>query len=245
MLNLSLDVSDLVLNSSGLLGDLLLLNSLSFDFVLDKSDSLFGFLSDTRRLLFLKLGLVDFSNLGSGNRLLLLLSEDFLSLLNESSLFLSLGFINGLSLDFNLSNQLGSLNLEVIAAYLISLSLIWILGLLSIDASSLRFNFLIFSSNLLLLIDLLKLVIFLNDNGLLFFNFSSKGHLSVGGALTVANLAACSGGISLSKIDVGNNRNGASIVSLILGGSGRLLRDGFDFTLRSHQGMLLNPVVHN
>ena len=116
MLNLSLDVSDLMLNSSGLLGDLLLLNSLSLDFVLNKSDSLFGFLGDTRRLLFLELGLVDFSNLGGGNRLLLLLSEDFLSLLNESSLFLSLGFLNRLSLDFNLGNELRSLNLKVIAA---------------------------------------------------------------------------------------------------------------------------------
>lgn len=193
----------------------------------------------------LELGLVDLGNLGGGNRLLLLLSEDLLGLLNKNSLLLSLRLLNGLSLDLNLSDELGSFLLEVGALLSVLLLLSWVLGLLSIDARVLRLNLLVFSSDLLLLINLLHLVIFLNNNSLLLFDFSGEGHLGIGGALTVANLAACGGGISLSEVNIGNDGNGASVVSLVLGGSLSLQRDGLDLRFRGGQNVLLNPVIHN
>lgn len=193
----------------------------------------------------LELGLVDLGNLGGGNRLLLLLSEDLLGLLNKNSLLLSLRLLNGLSLDLNLSDELGSFLLEVGALLSVLLLLSWVLGLLSIDARGLRLNLLVFSSDLLLLINLLHLVIFLNNNSLLLFDFSGEGHLGIGGALTVANLAACGGGISLSEVNIGNDGNGASVVSLVLGGSLSLLSDGLDLRFRGAQNVLLNPVIHN
>jgi len=105
-LNLMLDVGNLMLNGSSLFGYLGLLNSLSLDFTLDKRDSLLSFLGDTRGFLLLKLGFVDFGNFGGSHSLLLFLSEDFLGLLNKSSLFPSLRFINGGSLNFYLGSEL-------------------------------------------------------------------------------------------------------------------------------------------
>ena len=63
-----------MLNGSSLLGDLGLFDSLSLDLALDKRDSLFSFLSDTRSLLLLKLSLVDLGNLSGSDGLLLFLS---------------------------------------------------------------------------------------------------------------------------------------------------------------------------
>jgi len=125
-LNLMLDVSHLMLNGSGLLGNLGLLDSLSLNLALNKGDSLFCFLGNTRSLLLLEFGLVDFSNLGGGDSLLLLLSEDLLGFLNKSRLFISLVFFNGGSLNLNLGNELRGLNLEVGAHLLVSLSLSWV-----------------------------------------------------------------------------------------------------------------------
>jgi hypothetical protein len=115
-----------MLNGSGLLGNLGLLDSLSLNLALNKGDSLFGFLSNTRSLLLLEFGLVDFSNLGGSDSLLLLLSEDLLGFLNKSRLFISLVFFNGGSLNLNLGNELRGLNLEVGAHLLVSLSLSWV-----------------------------------------------------------------------------------------------------------------------
>lgn len=104
-LNLSLDISDLVANSGGLLGDFLSLNFFSFNLSLNKGNSLLSLFSDTRRLLLLELGLVDFSGFGSRNRLLLLLSQNFLCFFNKNSLFFSLSFLDLLSLNLDLSDQ--------------------------------------------------------------------------------------------------------------------------------------------
>ena len=200
-----------MLNGSGLLGNLGLLDSLSLNLALNEGDSLFSFLGNTRSLLLLKLSLVDFSYLGGSNSLLLLLSEDFLSFLNKSGLFSSLVFFNGGSLNLNLGNKLRGFNLETGALLLVSLSFSWVLRLLSVHTRSLRLNLLIFSNDLLLLINLLHLIIFLSNNSLLFFDFSGEGHLGISGAFTVANLAACSSGISFSKIDFGDGGNSGGI----------------------------------
>lgn len=116
-----------MLNGGGLLRNLCLLNSLSLNFVLDERDSLLSFLGDTRGLLLLEFGFVDFSNLGGGDSLLLLLSEDFLGFLDKSCLFFSLRFLNSGSLNLDFGNKLGGFNLEIGALLLVPLSFSWIL----------------------------------------------------------------------------------------------------------------------
>jgi hypothetical protein len=174
-----LDAGNLRLDDSSLLGDLGLLNSLSLDFILDKSDSFLGFLSDTRGLLLLEFSLIDLGNLGCSDSLLLLLSENFLSFLNKSSFLSSLVFLNGSSLDLNFGDELRSFNLEARAALSVSLLLSWVLRFLRQNARSLSFLLLVFSNNLLVLVDFFLLAILFSNDSLLFFNFSCESHLSI------------------------------------------------------------------
>ena len=155
------------------------MNSLSLDFIFDKCDSLLGFLSDTRSLLLLKLSLVDLGNLSGSDGLLLFLSKNFLSFLNKSSFLSSLVFLDGSSLNLNFSDELRSFNLEAGAALSVSLLLSWVLRFLRQNARSLSFLLLIFSDNLLVLVDFLLLGILFGNHSLLFFNFSGESHLSI------------------------------------------------------------------
>lgn len=127
----------------------------------------------------LKLSLVDLGNLGGSDGLLLFLSENFLSFLNKSSFLSSLVFLDGSSLNLNFSDELRSFNLEAGAALSISLLLSWVLRFLRQNARSLSFLLLVFSDNLLVLIDFLLLGILFGNHSLLFFNFSGESHLSI------------------------------------------------------------------
>ena len=62
LLNLMNEVGDLLLNDSGLLLDNLLLILLSFNLLLNDTDLLISFLSDSGGLRFNELGFVDFSH---------------------------------------------------------------------------------------------------------------------------------------------------------------------------------------
>jgi len=245
LFNLDLNVGNLLLDGGGLLANLLGLDSLGLNLILDERDSLFGLLGDARGLLLLELGLVDLGNLGGSHGLLLLLSEDLCGFFDKNLLFLSLRFFDGGPLNLNFTDQLRRLNLEALALLEILLLLGWVVRFLSIHAILLALDLLVFGNNLLLLVDLLLLGIFLSDDSLLFLDFSGDGRLGVRSALFVTDLAAGSCRVGFSILDVGDERDGLGVLSLVPGGLGGFLGDGCDLSLCARVHGLFGPVVHD
>jgi len=189
LLDLFLDVGNLVLHNSSLLSDHLLLIFLSLNLLFNNIDLLLGFLGDSGSLGLDELSLVDLLNLLSINILGLFLSNYALSLFLKNLLFLFLLFFDGGLLNGYLSDNFGSLLFQVSAHLEILLLLCRVLRLLSLGAGALTLNFLLFSNNLLVLVDLLKLGELLGDHGPSLRDLSGKSLLGISRAFRVADLA--------------------------------------------------------